>query len=335
MRHEIQENNNTAVSVEAGTWWFDNMTLYINILKGIQDSLAQKIVDRLEEDVATFQSQLTVSIILMVVSLVLTPVIVLGVHRMTSKIHRFAHNLRTKTLDLEKERKKTEGLLNQMLPASVARSLVSKQSVPPESFEAVTIFFSDIVSFTAISSKCTPLEVVRLLSYLYEAFDDRLELYDVYKVETIGDGYMVASGLPQKNGDRHAAEIASLSLDVMETISDLVIPIIPGEKLKLRVGINSGPVVAGIVGNKMPRYCLFGDTVNTASRMESSSEPMKIQISTSTKEYLDKCGGFSVSERGLISIKGKGIMQTFWLLGKHTGPGKREVVDLTSSNLHS
>lgn len=186
MRSEIEENNITVVSVQTGTWWFDNMTLYINILKGIQDSLAQKIVDRLDEDVATFQSQLTVSIILMVLSLVLTPVIVFGVHRMTSKIHRFAHNLRTKTRDLEKERKRTEGLLNQMLPASVARSLVSKQPVPPESFEAVTIFFSDIVSFTAISSKCTPLEVVRLLSYLYEAFDDRLELYDVYKVETIG-----------------------------------------------------------------------------------------------------------------------------------------------------
>lgn len=124
------------------------------------------------------------------------------------------------------------------------------------------------------------------------------------------------SGLPIRNGNLHAAEIASMSLHLLSTVSEFKIRHRPHNKLLLRIGIHSGPVCAGVVGLKMPRYCLFGDTVNTASRMESSGVPLKIHCSIQCKDLLEKLGGYYFQERGVISMKGKGEQRTFWLLGE-------------------
>lgn len=172
-----------------------------------------------------------------------------------------------------------------------------------EHFDCVTIYFSDIVGFTELSAMSTPIQVVTLLNDLYTLFDSILSSYDVYKVETIGDAYMVVSGLPIRNGEKHCTEIASMALHLLKEISNFEIAHRPGEYIQLRIGLHSGPVVAGVVGLKMPRYCLFGDTVNVASRMESSGEAHKIHVSCSCKQMLDKVGGYHLEERGMVPIK--------------------------------
>lgn len=237
---------------------------------------------------------------------------------MMAMMERYANNLeeivQERTSQLSEEKKKTEVLLYRMLPSSVAGQLLVGEEVEPESFDAVTIFFSDIVGFTEMSSKSTPMQVVVFLNDLYTLFDAIIREYKVYKVETIGDAYMVVSGLPERISD-HANEIASMAIELLKSVADFKIRHLPKEILQLRIGLHTGPVVAGVVGTTMPRYCLFGDTVNTASRMESHGLPLKIHTSPQTKNHLDSSGNYILESRGQINIKGKGSLETFWLLG--------------------
>ncbi|XP_014674216.1 PREDICTED: guanylate cyclase 32E-like [Priapulus caudatus] len=239
---------------------------------------------------------------------------------MLDLMEKYSSNLEVtvqeRTQQLIEEKKKTDELLYRMLPKQVAEQLKGGNPVDAEGFDAVTIYFSDIVGFTSLSSASTPMQVVELLNDLYTAFDSILGHYMVYKVETIGDAYMVVSGLPIRNGDNHAGEIASMALHLLRRIRTFKIRHRPNDTMKLRIGIHSGPCVAGVVGHKMPRYCLFGDTVNTSSRMESNGEALKIHISENTKLLLDKIGGYYIKERGLVNMKGKGEMRTYWLLAE-------------------
>ncbi|XP_078389900.1 retinal guanylyl cyclase 1-like [Cetorhinus maximus] len=224
-------------------------------------------------------------------------------------------NERTEELEIEKQ--KTDQLLTQMLPHSVAQALKTGVPVEPEHFEQVTIYFSDIVGFTTISAMSDPIEVVDLLNDLYTLFDAIIGSHDVYKVETIGDAYMVASGLPNRNGTRHAAEISNMSLDILSSIGTFKMRHMPDVPVRIRIGLHSGPCVAGVVGLTMPRYCLFGDTVNTASRMESTGLPYRIHLNESTVSILKSLNmGYKIDLRGKTELKGKGIEDTFWLVGR-------------------
>ncbi|KYN04499.1 Retinal guanylyl cyclase 2 [Cyphomyrmex costatus] len=241
------------------------------------------------------------------------------VDTMFQMLEKYSNNLeeliRERTEQLDMEKKKTEQLLNRMLPSSVAEKLKLGMPVDPEEFREVTIYFSDIVGFTTISARSTPFQVVDLLNDLYTCFDDTINAYTVYKVETIGDAYMVVGGCPVRIPD-HATQVATMALDLLHQSGKFKLKHLPDTPLRLRIGLHTGPCCAGVVGLTMPRYCLFGDTVNTASRMESTGAPWRIHLSQATRDRLTQVGGYHIEYRGPTDVKGKGKMPTYWLLGK-------------------
>ncbi|CDS38210.1 retinal guanylyl cyclase 2 [Echinococcus multilocularis] len=233
---------------------------------------------------------------------------------MESYSSQLEEQVRSRMNELEMEKKKKELLICRMLPPVVAEALKAGAAVAPETYDEASIYISDIVGFTTISAISTPLQVVDFLNDLYTLFDKTIANYDVYKVETIGDAYMVASGLPLRNGRRHAGEVATMALDLLSACGTFTIKHLPEVPLRLRIGLHSGPCVAGVVGLTMPRYCLFGDTVNQALKMESSGAAFRIHISEHIKEILDEIGGYHVEYRGLIEFEGGMEITSYWLI---------------------
>ncbi|XP_032659036.2 guanylyl cyclase C [Chelonoidis abingdonii] len=226
------------------------------------------------------------------------------------------HLVEERTKLYKAERDRADRLNFMLLPRPVVKSLKDTGRVEPELFEAVTIYFSDIVGFTTLCQYSTPMEVVDMLNDIYKNFDHILDHHDVYKVETIGDAYMVVSGLPNRNGNRHAVDISMMALDILSFMGSFELRHLPGLPVWIRIGIHSGPCAAGVVGIKMPRYCLFGDTVNTASRMESTGLPLRIHVSGSTIAILKRTDcHFQYKVRGKTYLKGKGTEITYWLTG--------------------
>ncbi|XP_036709436.1 guanylate cyclase soluble subunit alpha-1 isoform X1 [Balaenoptera musculus] len=195
---------------------------------------------------------------------------------------------------LEEEKRKTVDLLCSIFPCEVAQQLWQGRAVQAKRFGDVTMLFSDIVGFTAICARCSPLQVITMLNALYTRFDRQCGELDVYKVETIGDAYCVAGGL-HKESDTHAVRIALMALKMMELSDEVVSP--HGEPIKMRIGLHSGSVFAGVVGVKMPRYCLFGNNVTLANKFESCSVPRKINVSPTTYRLLKDCPGFVFTPR--------------------------------------
>ncbi len=163
-----------------------------------------------------------------------------------------------------------------------------------------------------------------MLNEVYDELDELISNFDVYKVETINEKYMVASGIPKENGNRHAAEIARLSLAFVRRIRNLREESSRFPRISPRIGIHSGNAVAGVIGSKMPRFCLFGETINLASRMETSGVAGRIQISGTTKTILEltQADAFLIKSRGDVDIKGKGCLETFWLLDRKRSKGE-------------
>ncbi|KAG2453013.1 hypothetical protein HYH02_002349 [Chlamydomonas schloesseri] len=205
-------------------------------------------------------------------------------------------------------------LLKAMLPGKVIKQLQEGESTVAQEYPAVTVLFSDIVGYTTVASQLSAWQVVTLLNELFGMFDELTQRHGVYKVETIGDALMCVAGCPvPDDAVRNAVRAANMALDMVRAV-EAFRPSLEGVRVQIRVGLHSGAVVAGVVGKKMPRFCLFGDTVNTASRMESTSTTMRVQVSDVTAALLRASGEpFVLEPRGTINVKGKGSMETFWL----------------------
>ncbi|MDQ1557824.1 MAG: adenylate cyclase [Pyrinomonadaceae bacterium] len=212
---------------------------------------------------------------------------------------------------LRVEREKSERLLLNILPSAIAERLKEDQGIIAESFSEATILFADVVGFTQMSALITPVELVYLLNEIFSSFDELATRHKLEKIKTIGDAYMVAAGLPERRAD-HAEAMAEMALDMQDALA--AFNRARNASLDIRTGINTGPVVAGIIGTSKFIYDLWGDAVNTASRMESHSTPGRIQVTAATYELLRHA--YSFEARGTVTVKGKGDMPTYFLLGR-------------------
>ncbi len=211
---------------------------------------------------------------------------------------------------LQESQERSERLLLNILPASIAQQLKQNHTAIAESYNDVTILFADLVGFTELASQIKPIQLVDLLNELFSTFDTVTEKHGLEKIKTIGDAYMVVGGLPNPRSD-HAEAVAQMALDMQRAIAQLALT---QESRQIRIGINTGSVVAGVIGVKKFIYDLWGDAVNIASRMESSGEAGKIQVTEMTYQRLKH--QYRFEPRGMISVKGRGEMMTYWLLGK-------------------
>ena len=207
---------------------------------------------------------------------------------------------------LEAEKKRSEDLLLNILPAPIAARLKESTGAIADAVPHTSVLFSDIVGFTVLSTSVTPAELVALLNTIFSRFDALADKHGVEKIKTIGDAYMAVAGLPDARDD-HADAMVAMALDMRDAMADLRVEL--AADIQVRIGVHSGPVVAGVIGARKFAYDLWGDTVNTASRMESHGVAGAVQISDATRQLLGD--SFAFEARGEIAIKGKGPMATF------------------------
>jgi guanylate cyclase len=226
-------------------------------------------------------------------------------------LYVFIQERNTALAEVRVERDKSENLLLNILPKEIAPRLKNNRATIADSYDCASVLFADIVNFTPWSAELPPDEMVEMLNEIFSYFDSLLDTYGVEKIRTIGDNYMCAAGVPIPRPD-HAQTLARMALDMREYIRSR--PPRNGKKLNFRIGINSGALVAGVIGTKKFVYDLWGDPVNVAARMESYSVPGKIQIGYPTYHLIHH--EFICEPRGILEVKGKGKMATWFLVGE-------------------
>ncbi|XP_065225641.1 soluble guanylate cyclase 89Da-like isoform X2 [Planococcus citri] len=246
-----------------------------------------------------------------------------------SKLELMCERAEQRSQELEKNhelldwwKKQGDDLLYSMIPKSIAHLLQNEKSYlnTCTNCEMVSVMFCEVVELGSTSTMQGVMDVINCMNAVFTCFDTLTDRFDVYKVETVGDVYMAVSGAPEYT-EHHAQNVVDLSICFIQEVHNLKVP--SAVTIEIRIGIHSGPVAAGVVGLKVPRYCLFGDTVNTAARMQTTSMPGKIHVSEATRNLLpdDK---YITESRGLIPVKGKGEMETFWITCKEDKDAKAE-----------
>ena len=223
---------------------------------------------------------------------------------------------------------RSEGLLLNVLPKAIADRLKHEPGVIADSYADVTVLFADVVAFTPFTERTAPERVVGVLDEIFSAFDALAEKHGLEKIKTIGDAYMVAAGLPEPRAD-HAEAMAEMALDMQAAFATLCEPL--GLDLAIRIGMDSGPVIAGVIGRHKFTYDLWGDTVNTASRMESHGLAGRIQVSEAS--YRRLCDRYEFESRGEIELKGKGLRAAYLLVGRSVSPRAGSAANIASASL--
>jgi guanylate cyclase len=281
------------VSVRSAAWWLSAFFVLLVALAVLDPWLAR--------DAVRFPSWVVVTFfVLNIAGLMLGTFVLLGY---------FVHQGRLAREALEAERERSERLLLNVLPAGIAERLKHEHGVIAEHHDAVTVLFADLVDFTAHTADMPPGRLVSLLDRIFAAFDELADAEGLEKIKTIGDAYMVVGGVPEPRPD-HAAAVARFALAMRAAVAEVASGS-DGSWLRIRVGIDTGPAVAGVIGRRKFIYDLWGDTVNVASRMESHGLPGEIQLTARAAAALD--GSFLVERRGTIEVKGVGTMETFLL----------------------
>jgi adenylate cyclase len=235
-----------------------------------------------------------------------------GLATVLYSVMRYFQSQKNRVLEaLEVEKARSEKLLLSILPQSIASRLKDNNQNIADSHEAVTIMFTDIVNFTTLSANMPANELVSLLNQVFTKFDELAEKYGLEKIKTIGDAYMVVGGVPEPRAD-HAVAVAEMALEIPQALKEISTRL--GIHLSMRIGIHSGSVIAGVIGNSKFSYDLWGDTVNLASRMESLGIPNEIQVSEAS--YLLLRDKFKFETRGALAVKGRGEVNAYLLKGK-------------------
>ncbi|XP_059158525.1 adenylate cyclase, germination specific-like [Physella acuta] len=321
-RQLINSNGTSALSggnqssVDAARAWVGNMSEYIDFLHGVQNEVGDEIKYHTSDSSSTQQKTTVFSASMMVAEFFFYPLFIILTLRLTNRVKDYSSKLTVRLKHLSREQRRNTTLVKEMYPPSVASRLLKGGHVDPESFDSATVCFSGLADFEELSRISHGVDIIYFINRLFDLMDDEINKYDVLKVETVGDQYLVVSGVPLRNGNAHIVEIANMALGLLELTSQLTVDHLPTLPIRLKFGMCTGTVVTGIIGIKMPRYCLFGDTVNMASRMLSYSEALRVHLSASSGAILSRDPGFDVVSRGEIFIKGKGVLDTYWLIGK-------------------
>lgn len=237
------------------------------------------------------------------------------VRAITARNHALEEQVRERTRDLQAEQERSSGLLLNVLPSAIAERLKNGERQIADHYENASVLFADLVGFTPLTASLTPTQIITILNGLFSLFDRLAREHGVERIKTIGDGYMAATGVPAPVAD-HAVRIASFAVDMLDAMK--IYAVESGYDLHIRIGINCGDVVAAVVGESRFAYDLWGDTVNVAARMEANGDADRIHCTREFIEALEsqRPGAFHVEEHGVIEVKGKGRMQTYWIKKK-------------------
>ncbi|XP_069106014.1 uncharacterized protein [Argopecten irradians] len=322
-RFEIQHYDSEVFhpDIQKARYWFDNMTLYLDTLLKIQQNLGFEIIGRLDVVIDDSTRDLSISVSCLVIVLIMCPLVIFVADNLTSSIQRYSLRLVSTTKQLGEENRKMNGLIYQMIPEVVAKKFQKDMIGHAENIKSMTVMFFDVYNFHSITSSCSTAVVVELLTNLNNAIEKLVENNDAFHAQTFRDSSMIVAGMTGREDDRHMSTIADISLELLQLVHEKQFILADFGPVQLKIGINTGSVMSGIIGKKIPRYLIFGEMVKKAFWMKNSSRPNHIHLTFSSFSVLQKERIYLMQRRTKYDEfntgkQGKGKVKTYWLFGK-------------------